>query len=298
MEVFRDRNSNRVYLDKGTKKTITPPIQDKNFESDEEREEIKQVKKSDEKKDSRALTSLGTTDSEEERNEDLKENPEKVELPLGWKDPDAPAKKRYADITKDLEKYDFPSIVKTKAIELGISLKLKPHKNKPKLQQIFFLITSAYAECGQLCDDNRIAKELGLKQTDINQSRAIYNQVRTGYKKPEVPSKISNWILTYISDICLSEDLKEDVDYLIKSILVKEKNLRKEDSKITARAKKVKDYYRPDIALAGILYELEIRTIFTSKDRKNKEKLINQLGRKPNVVIFLLNYMKNIDNSA
>ncbi len=305
MEVIGNEEINRIYQAKSPKKTsskiqvINPESpKSQNFESDDENNSVKSSLNVQEDNDTGdSLKNINSPSGSEEENENI-DSIEKVELPLGWRNSKTLIKKKYADITKDLEKYDFPDVVKSKAIELAITLKLKPHKNKPKLQQIFFLVTSAYAECGQLCDDNRVARELSLKQTDINQSRAIYNPVRTGYTKPSVPSKIPNWVLTYLSDIGLSEDLKDDVDYLIKSILVKEKNLRVEDSKITSKSKKIKDYYRPDIALAGILYELEIRTLFKSKDRENKERLIIQLGRKPNIVISLLNYMKKVDNNA
>lgn len=240
--------------------------------------------------------SLDGIDNENFNSEGIKDT-EKIELPLGWKNSKTISKKKYADISKDLEKYDFPDIVKTKANLLATQLKLKPHKNKPKLQQIFFLISSAYAECNLLCEDNRIARELGLKQTDINQSRAIYSQVRTGYERPIVPCGISNWILTHISDIGLNEDLRDDIDHLITSILIKEKNLRNEESKITAKAKKIKDNYPQDIALAGILYQLEMKGILDDTDRKSKEKLILLLGRKTTIVCSLLNYMKKIDNN-
>ena len=221
---------------------------------------------------------------------------QKVELPLGWKDPKKSGKKRYADISKDLKNYNFPDMVKTKANELAIKLQLKPHKNKPKRQQIFFLITSAYAECKILCDDSRVAEELKLKQTDINQARAIYNQVRTGYLAPEVPNRIYNWICTHLADIGLNEALADDVDYLIKSILIKEKNLKNENPKVLGKSKKIKDNYPQDIALAAILYELEMRRIID--DKSSREQLITQLYRKPSLVNTLFSYIKKVDNNA
>lgn len=221
---------------------------------------------------------------------------QKVELPLGWKDSKKSGKKRYADISKDLKNYNFPDMVKTKANELAIKLQLKPHKNKPKRQQIFFLITSAYAECKILCDDSRVAEELKLKQTDINQARAIYNQVRTGYLAPEVPNRIYNWICTHLADIGLNEALADDVDYLIKSILIKEKNLKNENPKVLGKSKKIKDNYPQDIALAAILYELEMRGIVD--DKSSREQLITQLYRKPSLVNTLFSYIKKVDNNA
>jgi hypothetical protein len=293
MEVSSDEDTINVYRDKITNKSNIPINYGSTESSDDDNIESRNYKSKD-TSNSDIDSPKGNLDLQDP---DSKDENEKVELPLGWKG-SKNNKKKYANISKDLEKYDFPDMIKTKANLLASQLKLKSHKNKPKLQQIFFLITSAYAECGQLCDDNRIAKELGLKQTDINRARAIYNQVRTGYVRPQVPSAIPNWILTHLSDIGLSEDLKDDVDYLIKSILVKEKNLRTEGAKIIMKNKKIKDNYPQDIALAGILYELELRAIIEDKDKKNKEKLIFSLGRKPNVVLSLLNYIKKIDNNV
>lgn len=214
-----------------------------------------------------------TSEVEKEKNEDSDENPkdlgEKKESKIFL------CHYRTIDISKDLERYNFPEKIKEKAAQLARDLRLESRKSRPKLELLFFCVKSAYAECGKLYDSNAIAEELdNMTKKEVNHSNSTYTQVQTGYSEPEVKQNVTNYVNMYLDKLGIeSENVGPEVMKRITPLI---KNDRKQPRE-TQKLKKLPQ----DLAVAGIIYYLMMKGF-----KVNIEKIVNTVKR-PSIDIIL-----------
>lgn len=117
-------------------------------------------------------------------------------------------------IKTELAKYNIPSRVKEKVIELAKKLKLDQRKGKPKSRLYYFYITSAYAELGWVYDPKQIMAELGINQKDVNTSEAEYSELQIGYVAPEISDIPESFVVHYLNFLGVGYDYADAIiDY-------------------------------------------------------------------------------------
>lgn len=183
--------------------------------------------------------------------------------------------KKY-DIGKDLLNYRIPSPIKEKANELARKLKLEKRKGKRKKILLYFLIKSAYAEKGWICDPKTIESELGLGRKDINSSNSTYHEAQIGYNPPIVTDYYGNFIPYYLYQLGIDnmQVVSEQIQSYCRKLL--DENLQQK--------------FPHDLALACILYYLHLHGYGDRKD------MILSLKRSSSIISNIIKVLEKNDN--
>lgn len=177
---------------------------------------------------------------------------------------------------KDLSKYRIPPCIKDKANELARRLKLDKRKGKRKKILLYFLIKSAYAEKGWICDPKVIESELELTKREVNCANSTYNEAQIGYAPPIVSNFYGNFIPYYLYQLGI-----EDSGIISQQIIDYSKKLITGD---------LEQKFPHDLALAVILYYLQLHGYKTKKD------IIPSLKRSPSIINNIIKNLEKNDN--
>lgn len=183
--------------------------------------------------------------------------------------------KKY-DIIKDLAGYRIPTPIKDKANELARRLKLEKRKGKRKKILLYFLIKSAYAEKGWICDPKIIGAELELSKKDINSSNSTYHEAQINYTPPTVSDFYGNYIPYYLYQLGIDniQQISEQIQNYCFKLL--DETLQKK--------------FPHDLALACILHYLHLHGYGDRKDT------IESLKRSPIVITNIIKILGKNDN--
>lgn len=217
-----------------------------------------------------------SSDSEEELTQDGKNSSKKH-----------PTKKRTVrvrsaplSLDRDFGGLIFPDTIKEKACQIAERERFEPRKSRQKVKMMYMCIRYAYAECGLLCDPQKIAEELNMTRKEVNSAETTYNEATTGYAPPEIGNLAENWIATYLGKILIDDSYLEILIKLLSQLLQKDPDLR--------------NIKPEDLAAATIIYCFRIKHILRKPDEI--KDLIIRLDRPVTIVNSLVKRLETLHN--
>jgi transcription initiation factor TFIIIB Brf1 subunit/transcription initiation factor TFIIB len=117
-------------------------------------------------------------------------------------------------------------------------LNLTTKRGRQRRKLIFYCVIKAYRELGIVCDPKVVAKEVGIKTTDINKAMNIGNEYSrlSGNNNNGFYHKPQDFIPEYCKQLMIPEDCTQDILRLTSNIIEKQPSILENYPQILAAA--------------------------------------------------------------
>jgi transcription initiation factor TFIIIB Brf1 subunit/transcription initiation factor TFIIB len=137
-------------------------------------------------------------------------------------------------INTDLKPLDFPDEIKTKANSIFLKMKCPTKRSKKRKLLVFYCIYCAYLELEIPQVPNAIARKINIPQSEIPKAMALFSEIQTGYRPPEIRITPIHYLRDYCHILGFTPKTTEMVEELTNTILEKDVSLNDESPQKTS----------------------------------------------------------------
>jgi transcription initiation factor TFIIIB Brf1 subunit/transcription initiation factor TFIIB len=131
-------------------------------------------------------------------------------------------------LVTDLKTLDFPDEIKHQANGVFHKMNCPTKRSKKRKLLVFYCIYCAYLELQNPQVPTAIARKIPIEQSEIPKAMALFSEIQTGYRPPDIKITPTHYLKDYCSQLGFTDQTTEMVVNLTNLIMLKDLALKEE----------------------------------------------------------------------
>jgi transcription initiation factor TFIIIB Brf1 subunit/transcription initiation factor TFIIB len=137
-------------------------------------------------------------------------------------------------LISDLKTLDFPDEIKMEANKVFLRMNCPTKRSKKRKLLVFYCLYCAYLELKNPQVPTAIARKIPIKQSEIPKAMALFSEIQTGYRPPDINITPIHYLKDYCCQLGFTEETKSMVIDLTEELMKKDFTLREESPQKTS----------------------------------------------------------------
>jgi transcription initiation factor TFIIIB Brf1 subunit/transcription initiation factor TFIIB len=134
----------------------------------------------------------------------------------------------------DLKPLDFPDEIKHEANTVFLNMNCPTKRSKKRKLLVFYCLYCAYLELRNPQVPTAIARKIPIKQSEIPKAMALFSEIQTGYRPPDIKITPIHYLKDYCSQLGFTEETTSMVIDLTDRLMLKDITLKEESPQKTS----------------------------------------------------------------